>query len=317
MRTTPSTRSRGSREFPCEINEDLEGRRRVSSAGIVKAERGQRRSPGVENAHEPPRLDVLAHVRFHEEPDADTVEHGHAGEAGLVQRDLPVDIDLHRLALGFKLPAKERTVRQACPNAGMRQKVGRYLGQLPALEIGRRRDHRVTPCRPERNGDHVAGHEVPAAHAEIETVRHNVHEVALGHEVDLHAREPPQVFEDERRQDLPARRGEGVDAQSARGRLLLRPDRVERAVNVFERRADLIDEALPGAGQRHAAGRAVEEPHAQMLFELRDRAAERARGHPHVQRGSPERSPAGNRQDRVEIGQLVDRHHPESQNSTS
>ena len=100
-------------------------------------------------------------------------------------------------------------------------------------------------------------------------------------------------------------------------RLLLRADRVDRAVNVLERRADLIDETLPSGSQRHAAGRAIEEPHAELLLEFRDRAAECARGHPHVQRGRPERSPAGNRQHRVEISQLVGCHYPENPNSTS
>ena len=66
---------------------------------------------------------------------------------------------------------------------------------------------------PQRNGDHVAGHEVGHPHAEIEALGDDVNQPSFGDEIDMDLRMAAEELQHQRRQDLARRRGKGVDAQ--------------------------------------------------------------------------------------------------------
>jgi hypothetical protein len=124
-------------------------------------------------------------------------------------------------------------------------------------------------------------------------------------------------FENQRAENLAPGGGEGVDAQRARRRVLLRANGVERVVDVGERRRHLLDEPPPRLGQRDAARGAVEQPHAELRLELGDRVAERAGRYAQIERGATERAPPPDRQHCIEIGQAIAGHCPDIRNSSS
>ena len=140
----------------------------------------------------------------------------------------------------LELPSIEGAVRQAHPDAVVLEEVGRDARPAVLLEICRGADDGVPLWTPQRNRDHVAGHEVGRPHAEIEALGDDVDQSTLRDEIHMHLRVASQELQHERVEELARRGGEGVDAQRARWRRLLRPHRFHGAVNVAEGRRDLV-----------------------------------------------------------------------------
>jgi hypothetical protein len=66
---------------------------------------------------------------------------------------------------------------------------------------------------PERNRNHVAGHEVGAPHPEVEAFGDDVDQTSFSDEIDMHLWVAAQELHDKRRKDLAGCHGKGVDAQ--------------------------------------------------------------------------------------------------------
>jgi hypothetical protein len=62
------------------------------------------------------------------------------------------------------------------------------------LEIARGGDDGVALRSPERDRDHVGGHEVGSAHAQIEAFGDDVDQTALGHQIYMHLEMAAQEF---------------------------------------------------------------------------------------------------------------------------
>ena len=61
--------------------------------------------------------------------------------------------------------------------------MDRRLGPRRNLRAVRRTDHSVLPWRSQRDGDHVARHEVFAANAEVEALLDDIGLIAFGDEI--------------------------------------------------------------------------------------------------------------------------------------
>ena len=88
------------------------------------------------------------------------------------------------------------------------------------LEICRRADDGISLRAPQRDGDHVARHEVGHPHPEIEFVSDYVDQSSFGDEIDMNLRMAAEELQYQRRQDLPRRGSKGVDTQRPRWRRL-------------------------------------------------------------------------------------------------
>ena len=83
---------------------------------------------------------------------------------------------------------------------------------------------------------------------------------------------------EQRQHDDAAERDRHVDAQRA-ARLLARAERLFlEHLQLGQHPLAATEQALPVVGERHLAGRAVEQPHAQPRFEAGHRLGERGRG---------------------------------------
>lgn len=76
-------------------------------------------------------------------------------------------------------PLGRRTRRQVC--------AVRSCGifGVPRPQIARRADHHIAPGTTQRQGDHIGGNEIFAAHAKIEAARHDVDQTPLRDDVDV------------------------------------------------------------------------------------------------------------------------------------
>jgi len=145
------------------------------------------------------------------------------------------------------------------------------------VEVRGRADDRMSLWAPQRNRDHVAGHEVCHPHAEIESLGDDVDQSSFDDKIDMYLRMTADELQHERREELMRSRGERVDAQGSRRRCLLRAHGAHGGMNVLQRRADLLDERSPSIGQRHAARRPIEEANSKLCLQLCDCVAERGR----------------------------------------
>lgn len=101
---------------------------------------------------------------------------------------------------------------------------------------------------------------------------------------------------------------ECVDAQHARGHLLLRSDNVHGLVNVLKRWTDFTDELSSGICQRDTAGRPVKQTHAQLTLELADGVAERGGGNAQLDGRSAKGAFAHDRYHGIQFDQTMAHH---------
>ncbi len=185
------------------------------------------------------------------------------------------------------------------------------------FQIARCAHHNIAPRNPQRECDHVDRHEVGATDAEVEAARDDVHQAALCDDVDVDLRVRAQERQDEPREDLPRRCREGVDAQCARRRGLLRARNVHRLMNVPHGGRDLRDELLACLRQGDASRRPVEKPYAERALQLSDRIAERGGGNPEFKRSRAELAPAGDHENGVQFDQAALHHCPDFRDEAS
>ena len=199
----------------------------------------------------------------------------------------------------------------------MSEEIGRHRRRRMSPEIVRRSDDDIALRPAQRDGNHVARHQIGAAHAEVEALGDDVEEPPFRDQVDMDPGKPLHELEDQRRQDLAGGIGIGIDAQRSRRDCLLRAHRLHRSMDVLQGRPDAVDEQAPGIRERDAARRPVEQAHAEMGFQLADDAAERRRGHAEFESGGAKRPAAGNCDDSLEILNCRSAHCPDCRHSTS
>jgi len=108
----------------------------------------------------------------------------------------------------------------------------------------------------------------------------------------------------------------GIDAQRAGWRLLLGSYRLHCLVDRCQCRANPLHESSAGIGQGYAARRPIEQPDAQLSFQLADGVAQRSRRHAELQRRGPEGALSYDGQHRFELDQSLSMHCPDNRNIT-
>jgi hypothetical protein len=196
-------------------------------------------------------------------------------------------------------PAQQRAAWQADAEALARIEVGGGKRGGMARQPTGRCHHGMALWGADRQGDHVARHQIGGADAQVEPLGHDVDQPPLGHQIDLHLRMLAQEFQHQRGDRLPALH-RGVDAQHPRWGGAQGPHAVHRGADFGQGRGHARDEVTSGVGQGHAAGGAVEQAHAEVRLQPCDRMRQRGGGHAEVQRRRTKGSAARDGQHRLQ-----------------
>lgn len=164
--------------------------------------------------------------------------------------------------------------------------------------------------------DRVAGHQIRAAHAQIEARRHDVNKPPLGEDVDMNLRIELQIAQDQRRHYLTRGGREGIDAQDAGRRLLLGARRIHRFLDALERWFDLCDEDPTRIGERDATRGAIEQSDVKLPLELAHRAADGRGRHAEIERRRSKRTAPSDRENRFKFDERMARHCPDFRNTS-
>src|SRR6185437_6373031 len=128
--------------------------------------------------------------------------------------------------------------------------------------------------RPDRHRDHVLVEPLLVADAGVATGGEDIDEALLGDDLDDNAR----IFPEEGRHDVgqhqPHRAHRHVELQRAYRPVAKGVDRIERRVELAQDRIEPLQEVAAGLGRRHAAGGAVQQPHAETRLQPPHRIAE-------------------------------------------
>lgn len=118
------------------FDERLERGRRIAAAGIVEAQGRQGGGPVLENTDQPAGIQVVPHVGFHREGEADRGKGGGAGEARFIKGEGALHIDLDRLSALLERPAVEGAIGKTHAKTGVVHQVLRDLRRPARRQIG-------------------------------------------------------------------------------------------------------------------------------------------------------------------------------------
>lgn len=229
------------------------------------------------------------------------IKHRDAGEAGFVQRDRTLNVDLDGLTILLELLGKQRAVRQPDAQARMAQQVGGYARLAVGFEIFGRRDHGKTAGRTDRNCNHVARHQVRPPQAKIEPFGNDVHDPAFGDKIDVNLWIAPQEFQQKGSKYFPRTCRECIDSNSTRRVFLLRADGPHRIAQGLYGRPDMIDEGSSGVRQGNTSGSAIEQPDPELALELSDEVAQCGGRQTEIRRRCPERAAPRDSEDSIKL----------------
>ena len=111
-----------------------------------------------------------------------------------------------------------------------------------------------------------------------------------------------------RRDDLLRRHAQRVDAQRSRGPARGGDRLGDGGIHLPDHRCDALVKARPRRRRRHAARRAVEQPHAEPRFELADGLAQGRGREPEMIGGAREACPLDNGRKGLQLGKLGSAH---------
>ncbi len=146
-------------------------------------------------------------------------------------------------------------------------------------QVGGRRHHQERLRRAHRHGNHVGRHLLAEADARVKTVAHDIDHAVIGNQFHLHARIAGHKTAQHGRQQQPRGRTGHVQAQLA-CRHILQGAQVQQGIIDFAHgRRQARQQLLPRLGRRDAARGAVQQAHAQALFQRAQRMAQGRGGH--------------------------------------
>ena len=143
----------------------------------------------------------------------------------------------------------------------MAEQLARMFRPAVAIEVGRRGGGgEALDARPDRHRDHVLLQPLVVADAGVATGREHIDEALLGD----HLQPDVGIGGEERRHDAGQHQPRGADRhiepQRARRPVAKAVHHVERGLDLGQRRAEPLKQALAGLGGHDAARRAVEQP---------------------------------------------------------
>ena len=175
---------------------------------------------------------MIRYPEVADEGDAEPFDRRLDHQAVIVEDQPARHIQRHLLATPLEFPSIQFAAGHATANAFMRQQIRRRSRHRCAIEIGRRANHNKAGIRTAGYRDHVLRNGLRQPDAGVKTLRNDVDGASLHSQFDLHIRIAPEIFRDDRPQDLMRGALLGVDTQHS-GR------RVAKRVDIFHRAFDL------------------------------------------------------------------------------
>ena len=151
-------------------------------------------------------------------------------------------------------------------------------------EIVRRGGDELADLTGQRHGDHVLRDGLFEADPRVIAFGDDVDHPRFAHRFHEHFRVADHEVDQQLVQKQRADMVRHVEAQRAGGFPGVAVDLLPGETDLLQRRADTRHVALPGVGERHAAGRAVEKSRLKAALQPGDGVADRRGGHPQLLR---------------------------------
>jgi len=174
----------------------------------------------------------------------------------------------------------------------------------PVREIAWRSDNNQAADAADIHRHHVLGHRFDEPYAGIEPAGDNVDESILINDLKPDLRIGREKFLNQRQDDKLRAGPRCVDPQCSGRARAKAVHLLQRIADVAQRRLQALQEPLAGIGQRHAAGRPVEQADAKPLLQPADRMADGGGGHARLGGGALKAFMAADGSEDVQVRQV-------------
>jgi len=178
------------------------------------------------------------------------------------------------------------------------------LRLAPCREVSRRAHDGDALVFADPDSDHVAADRLAEVDSGVEGTADEVCGSILKDDVETNVRVRREKLRKPRLQNLKVREPRHAEPQRPGGSLARLFQRTKRVVDRRERRYHALEKASAGFGERDVSGRAVEQAHANTLFELADDLADPRGREPELRGGGSETAPFGDDHELGEAGEV-------------